>query len=261
MQRRSFLALLGGAAAAWPVAARAQQAAMPVVGFLNPGSPEASAFFVAPFRKGLGEAGFVEGRNVVIEFRFAHNENDRLPELAADLVRRRVAVIAAPAGAAAALAAKAATTTIPIVFQTSADPVQIGLVASLNRPGGNVTGIASMNNELVAKRLGLLHELLPGAARFAVLFNPNTPNTSSIADAQAAAATVGRQIEVLFAGTNREIDTAFASLVEKRADALLVSPDVLFTNRRVQIVTLAAHHRVPAIYYVRDHAEYGGLMS
>ena len=204
---------------------RAQQPAMPVVGYLYAGSPEASANLVAAFRKGLSETGYVEGRNVAIEYRWAHNELDRLPELAADLVRRRVAVIATPGSTPAALAAKAATTTIPIVFSTGGDPVQVGLVASLNRPGGNVTGITNMNAELGAKRLGLLHELLPGAARFAVLVNPNSPNAESmITDVQAAASAIGRQIEVLTASTNREIDAAFASLVQKRADALLVSP-------------------------------------
>jgi putative ABC transport system substrate-binding protein len=257
-----LLAILGGAAAVWPLAARAQQPPMPVIGFLFGGSPEASANFVAAFRKGLGEAGYVEGQNVAIEYLWTHNDNDRLPELAADLVRRRVAVIVTPNFIAAALAAKAATATIPIVFGGGFDPVQAGLVASLNQPGGNVTGISFMSVETGGKRLGLLHELLPGAARFAVLVNPTNPNAEpNITEARAAASVIGRQIEVLAASTNRDIDTAFASLVQTRADALLVSPEPLFTTRRVQLVTLAAHHAVPTIYYIREFAEIGGLMS
>jgi putative ABC transport system substrate-binding protein len=262
MRRREFITLLGGGAALWPLAARSQQPAMPVVGYLYVGSPEASPHLVAAFRKGLSEMGYVEGRNVATEYRFAHNDNARLPELAADLVRSRVAVIATPGGLPAALAAKAATTTIPIVFYTAIDPVQVGLVASLNRPGGNVTGFTSMNAELGGKRLGLLHELLPRSARFAVLVDPNSPQTESIIkDLQAAAAGIGRQLEVLTAGTNREIDTAFANLVQKQADALLVTPSTLFNNRRVQLATLAAHYRLPAIYAWRESAEAGGLMS
>jgi ABC-type uncharacterized transport system substrate-binding protein len=260
--RREFITLLCGAAAVWPGAARAQQPAMPVVGYLYPGSPEPNANNAAAFRKGLSDAGYVEGRNVAIEYRFAHNELARLPELAADLVRRRVAVIATPGGIAAPLAAKAATTTIPIVFTMGADPVQLGLVASLNRPGGNVTGISSMNTELGAKRLGLLHELLPRAARFAALLNPNSsPGDTVFADLQGAAASIGRQIEGFYVSSNLEIDTAFASLVQKRADALLVSPYALLVNRRVQLVALAAHYRLPAIYAFREHVEIGGLMS
>jgi putative ABC transport system substrate-binding protein len=233
---------------------------MPVVGFLYGGSPEPFANQVAAFRKGLGEAGYVEGRNVAIEYRFAHYDNARLPELAADLVRRRVTVIATPASQTAALAAKAATTTIPIVFSIGNDPVQVGLVASLNRPGGNVTGIVSMNSELGAKRLGLLHEFIPGAARFAVLVSPTALSTT-IADLQAAASAIGRPIEFLAAGTNRDIDAAFASLAQKPVDALLVSPGPLFDNRRVQLVALAAHHRLPTIDPFREHVEIGGLMS
>jgi putative ABC transport system substrate-binding protein len=261
--RRDFITLLGGAAAAWPLAARAQQRqAVPVIGYLSSGSPEVSANVVAAFRKGLSEAGFIEGRNVAVEYRWAHNEFARLPELAADLVRRRVAVIAVPGSLPGPLAAKAATTTIPIVFQIGADAVQSGLVASYNRPGGNVTGVSSMSVELAPKRLGLLHELMPGAARFAVLIDPNSPSTDSIIKSlQAAASSIGREIEVLYAGTNREIDTAFASLMQKRGDALSVNSNPLFTNRRVQVTTLAAHHRVPAMYYARDFVEVGGLMS
>jgi putative ABC transport system substrate-binding protein len=218
---------------------------------------------VAAFRKGLGETGYVEGRNVAIEFRFAQSEFDRLPELAADLVRRRVAVIATPASAAATRAAKAATATIPIVFSTGADPVRTGLVASLNRPGGNVTGVNNMSGELGAKQLGLLHELLPAAARFAVLVNPNNSLLAerSIHDVQAAASDLGRQVEVLPASTNRDIDTAFATLVQIRADAILVGPDPLFNSRLMQLATLAVHHRAPAIYFDRAFAEGGGLLS
>jgi putative tryptophan/tyrosine transport system substrate-binding protein len=259
MRRRDFVTLLGGAAAGWPLAARAQQPAMPVIGFLYPGVPEASASQVAAFRKGLSEAGFVEGRNVAIEYRFAYDDNARLPELAADLVRRRVAVIAAPGSTAGALAAKAATTTIPIVFSTGGDPVQVGLVASLNRPGGNVTGIGSMNAELGPKRLGLLHELLPKAERFAALVSART--SLSVPDLQAAASAIGLPIEFLPAATNRDIEMAFATLVQKRVDGLLVQPTPLFDNRRVQLVTLAAHHRLPTMYAFRDHVEAGGLMS
>jgi putative ABC transport system substrate-binding protein len=261
VRRREFITLLSGAAA-WPLAARAQQP-MPVVGYLYAGSPEPSASLVEAFRKGLSETGYQEGHNVTIEYRWAHNVLDRLPELAADLVRRRVAVIATPGSAAAALAAKAATPTIPIVFGIGSDAVQAGLVASLNRPGGNVTGVSYMQAELASKQLGLLHELVPGAARFAVLVNPNNaPVTASlVADLQAAASAIGGQIEVLPAGTNNDIDTAFAGLVQKRADALLVSPGPLFGNRRVQLATLAARHAVPAMYFDRQFAEVGGLIS
>ena len=263
MKRREFITLFGGAAAAWPMAAHAQQPAMPVVGFLRPGSPEPNAHLVAAFRRGLGETGYVEGRNVAVEYRWAHNDDDRLPELAADLVRLRVAVIVTPGSTAAAAAAKSATTTIPIVFSAGGDPVQTGLVASLNRPGGNVTGVSSMSGELGAKRLGLLQELVPPAARFAVLVNPNNPlATAFVTDLRAAAAAIGRQIEVLTASTSHDIDTAFAMLVEKRrADALLVGLDPLFVSRRVQLATLAARHTVPAIYPFREDAEAGGLMS
>jgi len=261
MNKREFIVLLGGAAA-WPLAARAQQAVMPVVGFVYPGVPELSTGIVAAFRKGLNEAGFIEGRNVTVEFRFAYNDNARLPELAADLAQRRVAVIATPGSTPSALAAKAATTTIPIVFGIGPDPVEIGLVASLNRPGGNITGVSSMNAELGAKRLGLLHELLPTAVRFAVLVNPNNRNAEALTrDAQATASALSREVEILPASNTREIDAAFVSLLQKRADALLVSPDPLFDSRRVQLVTLATHHRLPTIYSFRENVEIGGLMS
>jgi putative tryptophan/tyrosine transport system substrate-binding protein len=262
MKRRAFITLLGGAAAAWPIAASAQQAAVPVVGFVYPSAPELSAGIVAAFRKGLSETGFVEGRNVTIEFRFGYNDNARLPELAADLVDRRVAVIATPCSTPSALAAKAATTTIPIVFGIGPDPVEIGLVTSLNRPGGNVTDISSMNAELGAKRLGLLHELLPSAACFAVLVNPSNRNAEPLTrDARATASAIGRQIEIFAASSAREIDAAFVSLLQKRADALLVSPDPLLDSRRVQLVTLATYHRLPTIYPFRENVEIGGLMS
>jgi putative ABC transport system substrate-binding protein len=262
MRRRQFISLLGSAAAAWPLAARAQQAALPVVGFVYPSVPELSAGIVAAFRKGLNETGFVEGRNVTIEFRFGYNDIAQLPKLAADLVDRRVAVIATPGSTPSALAAKAATATIPIVFGIGPDPVEIGLVASLNRPGGNITGITSMNAELGAKRLGLLHELLPSAVRFAVLVNPNNRNAEPLTrDAQATASAIGREIEIFAASSAREIDAAFVSLLQKRADALLVSPDPLFGSRRVQLVTLATHHRLPTIYSFRENVEIGGLMS
>jgi putative ABC transport system substrate-binding protein len=223
MRRREFITLVGGAAA-WPAAGWAQQQPqLPMIGFLRPGSPEASAHLVAAFRNGLGETGYVEGRNVAIAFRWANN-NDRLPDLAAELVRLRVAVIATPGSTAAAAAAKSATTTIPIVFSGGGDPVQTGLVASLNRPGGNVTGVSSMSGELGAKRLGLLQELMPRAARFAVLVNPNNPLAAAfVSDVRAAASAIGRQTEVLTASTSREIDTAFLTLVERRHDALLAS--------------------------------------
>jgi putative ABC transport system substrate-binding protein len=235
---------------------------MPVIGFIRADTPEASAAVLEAFRKGLSETGYEEGRNVAIEYRFATNQYDRLPELAADLVRRRVAVLATPGTMIAAVAAKAATTTIPVVFSTSADPVEVGLVDSINRPGGNVTGVSYMNSELAAKRLGLLHELLPAATRFAVLVNPDGASTPSmVAQLEAAASVIGRQIEVLTARNNREIDSAFAGFVQKRTDGLLVSPEPVFFDRLVQILTLATRHAVAAIYPARFWADAGGLMS
>jgi putative ABC transport system substrate-binding protein len=254
MRRRSFIALLGGAAA-WPLAARAQQPALPVIGYLDLGAPEASASLVASFRKGLGEAGFIEGRNVRIEYRWANDEVGRASDLAADLVRRRVAVIACGDGTPAALAAKAATSTIPIVFITGIDPVQSGLVPSLNRPSGNVTGVTHMNAGLGAKRLGVLHELLPQATRIAAM----TINAAAAADVQEAAAVLKLPIEVLAARTGLEIDAAFAAMAQKRTEALVVGPT--YANRRAQVVTLAAYHHVPAIYPWREDTAIGGLMS
>ena len=263
MKRREFIALLGGAAAAWPLAARAQQPAMPVIGFLDSRSPDAFADRLRGFRQGLKDTGYVEGENVAIEYRWAENQFDRLPELAAELVRRQVAVIVASGGAAAAFAAKAATTTIPIVFIVGEDPVRLGLVASLARPGGNLTGINFLSGELTAKRLELLRELVPGAARVAVLVNPaNAANTeTTLRDVEPAARAMGLQIQVLNASTSREIDAAFATIVRERPDALFVGSDAFFNARRVQLALLAARHGVPAIYSDREYAEAGGLMS
>jgi putative ABC transport system substrate-binding protein len=261
LRRREFIAALGGAAV-WPLAAPAQRSAVPTIGILDARSPERSANVLAAFRKGLSEIGFVEGRNVAIEYRFAESQSDRFPALAADLVRRQVAVIVAPSSTPAAVAAKAATSTIPVVFTGGTDPVRLGLVASLNRPGGNVTGISTLNVELTAKRLGLLHELLPGAARIGVLVNPNGPDAEALTrEAQAAIQALGRQIEVLAAATNSDIDSAFASLAQRRVEAVMVTNHNLFAYRTVQLVTLAAHHRMPTIYYTRSFAPAGGLMS
>jgi len=263
VKRRNFITLLGGAAVAWPLAARAQQPAMPVIGILEAGGAELNPGNATAFRKGLSETGYTEGQTVAIEYRWAEGQYERLPELAAELVRRRAAVIVTPFSVAATLAARAATTTVPIVFSTGADPVETGLVASLNRPGGNVTGAVTMNAELAAKRFGLLQELLPTATRFAVLVNPTTARVAKAvtADVQAAASVTGRQVEVLTASTSREIDTAFATVVQKRIDTLLHSPDLFFTTRRAQIIVLAARHAVPVIYANREDAVAGGLMS
>jgi len=259
--RRQFITLLGGAAAAWPSAARAQQQALPVIGFLSSSWPVDRARYLTSFRQGLREPGYIEGQNVAIEYRWAQDQADRLPDLAADLVRRQVTVIAAH-DTPSSIVAKAATTTIPIVFASGGDPVKLGLVASLNRPGGNVTGVTFVTAQLGAKQLGLLHELQPGAVRVGVLVDPNfAPTQSFVSDVQAAALSIGKQIEVLEAPTSRDIDTAFARLAQKPIDALLVGPGPLLDNRRVQIVTLATYHRVPAIDPLRAFAEAGGLMS
>jgi putative ABC transport system substrate-binding protein len=261
MRRREFIALLG-AAATWPLAARAQQPAMPVMGFLGQTSPDVFAPLVAAFREGLKESGHVEGQNLLIEYRWAQNQLDRLPELAADLVRRGVAVIATPASTPAALAAKGETSTIPIVFSMGGDPVRFGLVAALNRPGGNITGISSFDTLLAAKRLGLLHDLIPTATRVAVLVNPKTQIAEQlIEDAQSAAKALGWPPQILTASTNDEITIAFERLTQNRPDALLVSPDPLFVDRRAQLIGLARTYRVPAIYPFRQDTEAGGLMS
>jgi len=259
--RREFITLLGGAAA-WPVAARAQQPGRPVIGYLHVGSSSASRDRVAAFHRGLKELGFEEGRNVAIEYRWADNQTDRLPELATDLIRRGVAVIAAPSGAESAAVVKGLTMTIPIVFSTGVDPVQTGLVKSLNQPGGNLTGIADLGVEFGGKRLGLLNELLPGAVRFALLVNGGiATGKSEIAEVQSAASAIGKELVILSASNNLDIDAAFANLAQKRADALLVAPQNLFTARLVQLVTLAARHAVPTMYYSRECVEAGGLMS
>jgi putative tryptophan/tyrosine transport system substrate-binding protein len=259
VRRRELIALLGGAAIAWPLVARAQQPAMPVIGFLSSSSADRARYLTA-FRQGIREAGYVEGQNVAIEYRWAQDQYDRLPDLAADLVRRQVTVIAADTPSS--IVAKAATTTIPIVYAGGGDPVKLGLVASLNRPGGNVTGVTFVVAELGAKQLGLLHELQPGAVRVGVLVDPNyTATQSFVSDVQAAALSIGKQIEVLEAPIGRDIDTVFASLAQKPIDALLVGPGPVLNNRRVQLVTLATYHRVPAIYNLRESPEAGGLMS
>jgi len=261
MKRREFITLLGGTIAAWPLAARAQQPAMPVIGFLNPTSPDTVADRLRAFREGLKETGYVEGGNVAIEYRWAEGQYDRLPALAAELVRRQVAVIVAAQGGSTVLAAKA-TTTIPIVFLVGDDPVRLGLVSSLARPGGNLTGVNFLTGELGAKRLELLRALVPAAARVAALVNPANPaNESTLRDVVPAARAIGLQIQVFNASTSREINAAFATLVGERPDALFVGGDALFTSRRVQLATLAARHAVPAIYSARDYAEVGGLMS
>jgi putative tryptophan/tyrosine transport system substrate-binding protein len=260
--RRELLAALSGAAAAWPLAARAQQPAVPVVGWLNSETPSGYAPMVAAFRQGLSEAGFVEGRNVTIEYRWAQGHNDRLPALAAELVRRPVAVLAA-AGTPSALAAKAATTTIPIVFSTAADPVGEGLVVSLSRPGGNTTGVTNLGAELVQKEMEMLHQMVPTATVIVALVNPTNPALAEPAtkDVQAAARTLGLQAHVIQASSERDIDTAFATLVRLRAGALLVCPDAFLLSRRDQIAALALRHAKPAIYFQREFAAAGGLMS
>jgi putative tryptophan/tyrosine transport system substrate-binding protein len=263
MKRREFITLLGGAAVAWPVVSRAQQPAMPVIGFLNVASLDTYSHQLRAFRQGLKDTGYVEGENVAIEYRWVENQMDRLPALAAELVGRQVATIVATGGPHSALAAKAATTTIPIVFNVGEDPVRLGLVASLARPGGNATGINYFIYELGAKRLALLRELVPAAIRVAMLVNPaNAAHTeTTLTEVEAAARAIGLQIQIVNASTSREFDVAFAALVRDRADALFVLPDPFFISRRVQIVQLAARHAVPATYPVRDFVEHGGLMS
>jgi putative ABC transport system substrate-binding protein len=260
MKRREFMALLGGAAAVWPLHAHAQQVAMPVVGFLSAGSFR-SAHLLASFRQSLAEAGYVEGHTVAIEYRSAEGQYDRLPAMAEDLVRRQVSVIVA-IPTPAALAAKAATETIPIVFIVADDPVKLGLVASLARPGGNVTGVNSIIAELGAKQLGLLRELIPSATRIGLLVNPTNPNADTVTkQVMAAAPAIGVQINIAQATDSREIDDAFATLARQRLDGLMIGSDPFFAGRRVQLATLATRHAIPAIFNVREFAEVGGLMS
>ena len=262
MKRRAFITLIGGAAAAWPLAAHAQQPAMPVIGFL--GSPSAAEWvhLVAAFQKGLKETGYVQGQNVTIEYRWADGRYDRLPGLAVDLVRQQVSVIFAAGTAAPALAAKTATTTIPIVFANGIDSVQLGIVASLNRPGGNITGVSFLTGDLGEKRLGLVRELVPNVAVGAVLVNPNNPNAeSNIRDAREAARLLALQFHVLNASTVQDIDTVFASLVQRQIGVLLVSPDAFFLGQRDQFAALAARYAVPTMYNTREYVAAGGLMS
>jgi putative ABC transport system substrate-binding protein len=268
MTRRKFITLLGGAMAAaspvsWPRAARAQQPAMPVIGFLGAVSPEGFADRLRGFRQGLKDAGYVEGENVAIEYRWAENQLDRLPGLAADLLRKQVTVIVAHGGTAPALAVKAATTTIPIVFTVPEDPVKLGLVASLSRPGGNLTGVNLVIGELVPKQLELLRELIPGMGRVAAFVNPANPTRAEShgKEVESAGRAMGLQIQIFNVGTSREINAAFTTLARERPDALLIGPDPFFTARRVQLATLAARHAIPSSFSVRDYPETGGLMS
>jgi putative tryptophan/tyrosine transport system substrate-binding protein len=262
MRRREFITLLGGAAVGWPLAARAQQPAMPVIGYLGPESLAVFASRVRAFRQGLGETGYAEGRNVAIEFRWAEGQHNRLSALAADLVGRQVAVIVAPGGAPGALAAKSATTTIPIVFEMGADPIAIGLVGNLNRPGGNLTGVSSLNVQVTPKRLEILHEAVPTAAEVAVLVNPTSPTADSqLRNLQAAARALGLQLHVLHASAERDFDTVFATLLQLRAGGLVVSSDGFFATHSEQLAALTIRHAVPAIHQSRDFTIAGGLMS
>ena len=262
MKRREFIAMLGGAAATWPLAVSAEQRTPPTVGFLHPGSPDKSASIVSAFRDGLADTGFVEGRNVTFDYRWGEGHNERLPQLADELVRNHVAVIATPSSPTAALNAKTATSTIPIVFSMGGDPVTAGLVASYNRPGGNVTGISSFNMEVGSKRIALLHELLPKATRFAFFVNPNSPSTpQQTADIRKAVSAISGQVDVLEARTVQEIEVHLSALSQRRVDALSVSPGLPFTARREGIVALAASLKLPAIYATREWTEAGGLLS
>jgi putative tryptophan/tyrosine transport system substrate-binding protein len=263
MRRREFITLLGGAASGmWPLAVRAQQRAVPVIGYLSGQSPAEFEGSLAAFRQGLNETGYVEHRNVEIEYRWAQGQYDRLPAFAADLIRRQVSVIVATGNTTTALAAKAATATIPIVFTAAADPVKLGLVASFNRPGGNVTGVSFLVNELGSKRLQLLHELVPTATAIGVLVNPTAPNSQTeTSDVQAAARELGLHLHVENASSERDIDNAFARFIEQRVNALFIGGDAFFLARRDQLAALAARHALPASYNVRDHVAAGGLMS
>jgi putative tryptophan/tyrosine transport system substrate-binding protein len=260
--RRKFLATVGGAAVGWPLAARAQQSKMSVIGYLGPGSAAASASTLAVFRQSLAGAGYVEGRNIAIEYRFAEGRYDRLPEMAAELVRQQVSLIVATGGTAPALAAKAATATLPIVFSVTDDPVALGLVVSFARPGGNATGVNFPLAELAAKQLGLLHELVPAARRIGLLVNPNnSPSEAVTKDVTVAASAMGVEIGVVEADNNRAIETAFATLVLTRVEALLIGTDPFLFSRRVQLATLATRHAIPAAFAAREFPEVGGLMS
>jgi putative tryptophan/tyrosine transport system substrate-binding protein len=262
VERRVFIRLLASSAVVWPLAAQAQQPSVPVIGFLHSGAPEPNARRLAGFRKGLADAGFVEGQNLTIEYRWAEGRNERLKELAADLVNRKVAVIVAVSSQPATMAAKAATTSIPIVFTWPGNPLDVGLVASLSRPGGNATGVSTLNKELGEKRLGLLRELVPSAAPVHVLINPNDPiGEEGLKDLQAAAHGLGVQLQPVYAGSDREIEAAFATMASKPGGALLVNADPFLFTRRALIVSLAARHKVPGIYYDRDFAASGGLMT
>jgi putative tryptophan/tyrosine transport system substrate-binding protein len=263
MRRRQFIGLVSGAAVTWPLAARAQQPAMPVVALIHGAAADGSERRVAAFRSGLNETGYIEGQNVAVEYHWLEGQYDRLPALVADLIRRQVAVVATPASAPATLAVKAATATIPIVFGVAEDPVRLGLVASLARPGGNATGINLFNTEVTSKELRLLHDLVPKAIRVAVLLNPANASTAkaTLLEVQKAAPSLGLQIQTLNAATIGEIDAAFASLARERFDALFVAPDGFLASRRVQFITLTAVNRIPAIYWDRDIVAAGGLMS
>ena len=262
MRRREFITLLGGAAAAWPLAAQAQQPAIPVIGYLSSRSPDESRHLVEAFRMGLAAGGYVEGQNVAIEYRWGEGQYGRLPALAADLVSRGVAVLVTTGGEPSVLAAKAATSAIPIVFTVGGDPVKLGLVASLNRPGGNATGVSLLTTAPEAKRLGLLKELVPDAAVFGILINPNYQEAEAQSrEVQEAGRAIGRRVQIANAGSDQELGTAFAALVEQRAGALLVAADPFFDTRRQRIVALAAQFKLPAIYQFRDYAVAGGLMS
>jgi putative ABC transport system substrate-binding protein len=263
IERRKFLATLGGAAAAWPLAARAQQPAMPVVGFLSSASPDLYSDRLRTFRQGLKEAGYVEGQNVEIDYRWAEGHNDRLPVLAAELAHRQVAVIAAAGGTPSALAAKAATATIPIVFGVAVDPVEVGLVASLSRPGGNVTGVTNLNAEVGPKRLELLHEMLPAAVSFGALVDPTSPTLAEAfsRDLQAAAHAVGVQIRILHASTESDLDTVFTTLVQLQASGLIIGPGTLFAGRSKQLGALSVRHAIPTVFQRREFVAAGGLMS
>jgi putative ABC transport system substrate-binding protein len=263
MNRRRFIAALGGTVAAWPLAARAQQPPMPLIGFINAGAAVASGHYAAAFRKGLSETGYIEGQNVTIEYHWLDGQYDRVPALAAELAGRRVTVIATPGSTPVSVAAKAATATIPIVFGVAEDPVKLGLVTSLARPGGNATGINFFPNEAVPKRLGLLHDLVPRAVRLAVIINHSNVESAeaTLREVRKAAGAIGLQFVVLNASTSREIDAAFAAILHERSDVLFVAPDQFFGSRRVQFATLAARSGIPAAYSNREYAEVGGMMS